>query len=145
MARYRLLAEHVTPDGRILPTGTEVGDGTPEPWPQEPSGQMDPLDADALEKVKAFHVNHYDEEIWHDFERAMEARKAPRDEPEEVKGPSVSKQQAEERGEEWEGKDEPAPTFTSPAPVVPASPQVRPRVKTEREEISPNKDQYPKD
>lgn len=138
MARYRLLAAHVTSDGRVLSVGTEVGDGTPEPW-GDPSGQMDPLDDEAVKKVKKFHEDRYGEEGWANFERAMEARKVSQA-TEEVKGPPVSKQQAEERGREPPKGKEPLMSDTA-AP----SPQVRPRVSTERGTVNPNKDQYPKD
>lgn len=145
MARYLLLAEHVSSDGRVLPAGTEVGDGTSEPWPMEPSGQMDPLDADALEKAKQWHIDRYGEEGWKDFEKAMEARRVPRDEPEEVKGPPVSKLQAEERGEDWKEDEPPKNELTNkPATMAPASGQIRPKVEVTRP-TNPNKDQYPKD
>jgi hypothetical protein len=103
---------------------------------------MDPLDADALEAVKKFHMDHYGAEGWKNFERAMKARAQPRDEPEEVKGPPVSRVQAEERGEEWKEDEPEKPVFTGGAAVP--SPQMRGRVEPERPTV-PNRDQPPKD
>lgn len=43
MARYKLLADHYMFD-RLLPAGTEIGDGTPWPFKGEPSMEMQGMD-----------------------------------------------------------------------------------------------------
>lgn len=74
MAKYRLLAEHVSQDGRVLPPGTLVGDGTPEPWPLDPSTQMEPLDEEGEKKVKEQFEKVGDADGWKRFEEDMRRR-----------------------------------------------------------------------
>lgn len=42
MAKYRLLAPHVTSDGQLLEEGTEVGDETTYPWKNPDGSDMRP-------------------------------------------------------------------------------------------------------
>ena len=127
MAKYKLLAEHVTSDGQVLPAGTEVGDGTPYSWPMEPSNQMEGLDEDGKAKVDAFWQSRYG----HPYQapdvnpNLSDADKAALEAEEKAKvdaqkaieaGPPVSEAQKLER----EGKPpEPAP---EPNPTSQASP-----------------------
>lgn len=112
MAKYKLLAEHVTSDGMVLPAGTEVGDGTPYPWPMDPSNQMEGVDDDGKARVEAY----WQERYGHGPDTTPEAIAKAREEEaaasakreEEIKaGPPVSDAQKEER--EAEKPPEPPP------------------------------------
>jgi hypothetical protein len=137
MPKYRLLVEHVTSDGRVLPPGTEIGDGTPEPWPLDPSPWMEPLDEEGERRIKAIFDRTGDTVGWEAWKRRHDARKAAAEAaPDETDGEPVSEQQARER----EGKQpltvSPPPQRPQPSPTR-ATPQARP--------AKPNEEQYPKD
>lgn len=162
MAKYRLLAEHVTPDGVILAAGTEVGDDTSIPWPWEPSNLMEPLDGDAEKKVNELHQKLYGHDFVHpgamrpeqQKAREEEAKKAAEQEEEVVGGEPVSEQQrveyeAMKKGEPVRAPAPASPTIraattrggaTTPAPG-PATPRVDPdAIRPTR----PNEEQSPK-
>ena len=75
MARYRLRIDHVIED-RIVPAGTEVGEGTDIPFDQAPSNQMEGVDDEGRRKVNELHQRLYGADApWH-TEEAEECRKA---------------------------------------------------------------------
>lgn len=156
MAKYRLLAEHVTKDGVILAAGTLVGDDTAVPWPGEPSNLMEPLDDDATKKVNELHQRLYGRDFVHpgaltpEQQKVREEsdKKAEAEEKKVLDGDPVSEQQRVER----EGVVAPVPasptrqasptkggaTVASPGPASP---------KVEDEDVrpkKPNEQQYPK-
>lgn len=169
MAKYRLLVEHSTSDGRVLPAGTEVGDGTPEPWPMEPSNQMEGLDDDGKKRVDEFWQSRYghpkpgeNPNLSDDAKRqlAKEEEEKVKAEEAKAKGPPVSEAQKAEREAEAEGRPSrgippgaaPGPSSTATASPTrggvtapspgPATAEVR------RENIrpsKPNEEQSPKD
>lgn len=164
MPKYRLLAEHVARDGRILPAGTEVGDDTPEPWEDRPSTQMMGLDDAGKEEVNKLHQELYGhdapshlQEPDHVREHREEGEKY---EKEAVEGEPVSEQQRLEYEALKKGETPPSPPppgpgpqpsptvraavtrggSTSPSPG-PATPQVDDENRRPRK---PNEEQYPK-
>lgn len=58
MARYKLLEEAVIND-TVLAAGTEIGDGTPYPFDQEPGPHMEGLDREGKKKVEEVHQKLY--------------------------------------------------------------------------------------
>ncbi len=169
MAKYRLLAEHVAPDGQVLPAGTEVGDDTPYPWPMDPSNQMEGIDDDGKKRVDDFWKTHYGHEFRHpdanpnltdDQRAALEADEEAKKKEEEARkaGPPVSDQQRMEREEEGKPTEAvppgPARQPSSTATASPTRGGVRASspgpatIETRREDIRPhrpNEEQSPKD
>lgn len=155
--KYRLLAEHVTPDGVILAAGTLVGTDTAVPWPWEPSNQMEPLDGDAEKKVNELHQRLYGRDFVHPGAltpeqqkvREEEAKKAEAEEKKVLDGDPVSEQQRVER-------EVPAGAPVVASPTRQASPTrggaqapspgpATPKVEDEDVRVKkPNEQQYPK-
>ena len=150
MAKYKLLSDHVAPDGRIVPAGTVVED-----WQPGPSNQMEGMDDEGKQKVKELHQQLYGTDGPQPTPEASEAdKKAEEEERKTVEGEPVSEQQRREF--EALKKDEPLPREAPRSPTVTASPTrggQRPSPgtatpKTEPEDARPsrpNQDQYPKD
>lgn len=171
--KFRLLAEHVAPNGAVLSEGTEVGDDTPWPWrnprgePIEPSTQMEGLDDEGKEAVKTVHQRLYGRDpYWHD-NVSEGVRKVREEEAEtQAKLDEESEPVSEQQAREWKMEEErdkplrdravmPGPA-AQPSPTVRAAPtrggQTRPapgpatpsvQAENVRPE-KPNEEQYPK-
>lgn len=115
MARYRLRTEHVTKDSVVLPAGTEVGDGTAYPWPDEPSIYMEGLDAEGKKRVNELHQRLYGRDAdWglHEEDKGVKAiQEAQNKDPD---GDPVSEQQRREQAVASSQPEGPAPAPTSP-------------------------------
>lgn len=141
MAQYRLLAEHVTPEGVVLEAGTVVGDDTSYPWryahnnePMPPSNQMEGVDDEGREKIKELNRKLYGEDAPHTVgpsEEVQAARKQQEDENKKAEEGSepVSPMQRYERkaAEDQKAAEEagmPKPAFVPPGPVGARGPSV---------------------
>jgi hypothetical protein len=111
--QYRLRAKHVI-DGREVPAGTLVGDGTDYPWDEDtdPSNLMEGANAAGKERVNKLHQRLYgadapwhDERLQKDVEKDLEDQKKQREE--EKSAEPVSHAQAVEMGKEWKGPANP--------------------------------------
>jgi hypothetical protein len=112
--RYRLRATHVTSEGRVVPAGTLVGDGTDHKWDKDtdPSNLMEGANAAGKERVNQLHQRLYgadaawhDERIQKDVQQDLEDQKKQREE--EKAAEPVSHAQAVEMGKEWKGPPNP--------------------------------------
>jgi hypothetical protein len=134
MAQYKLLSQHVTPEGVVLEEGTIVGDDTPYPWlyphthePMPPSNAMEGMDDEAKEKIKELNRKLYGDESPHTLgppEDILAARKAEEEASKKAEEGSepVSPMQRYERKvaeeqEKAEGEGMPKPAFTPPGPA----------------------------
>lgn len=141
MAQYRLLSEHVTPEGIVLEEGTIVGDDTPWPWryahnnePMPPSNQMEGIDDEGKEKIKELNRKLYGEEAPHTVGPSEAVQAARKKEEEDNKkaeegAEPVSSMQRYERHmqEEYKKADEegmPRPAFVPPGPAGIRGPSV---------------------
>lgn len=166
--KFKLLAEHVLPDGRLLEEGTDVGDDTSYPWrnkdgsPQPPSTQMLGMDPEGQKAVEDLHMELYgtkptdlvDPEVVKVREAEATAQKAL----DEGSAPVSDRQTLERRMAEAKEKGEAvydprvvsstataAPTrggVTRPSPgVASANPPTGQAARV----TNPNQEQYPKD
>src|SRR6185503_3438772 len=133
--KYRLLGPHVLSDGQMLDAGTEVGDGTDQPWKDidgkemEPTTQMEGLDDASREKVRQVHQSLYGQGPQWERGQSDAAREAHEKQAEEQKkldegSEPVSEQQRLERDYERDRKEGKrgeaamAPTIPPRAPVT---------------------------
>ena len=114
--KYRLLGPHVLSDGQMLDAGTEVGDGTDQPWKDidgkemEPTTQMEGLDDASREKVRQVHQSLYGQGPQWERGQSDAAREAHEKQAEEQKkldegSEPVSEQQRLERDYERDRKE----------------------------------------
>lgn len=118
--RYRLLTQHMIND-KLLPEGTEIGEGTDHPYDGTPSNQMEGLDDYSTGQVNEVHRKLYGHDApWHNPNHPLvrarrEAEEAAEQQKEELKSEPVSHQQAFERGhEEYRGERVVAPHLRPP-------------------------------
>jgi hypothetical protein len=111
--QYRLRGKHII-EGREVPAGTLVGDGTDYPWNKDtdPSTMMEGANAAGRERVNRLHQRLYgadapwhDERIQKDAQKDLEDQKTQREE--EKAAEPVSHAQAVEMGKEWKGPPNP--------------------------------------
>jgi len=115
--RYILHAQHVFAGDRLLEVGTEVGDGTPYPWPGPPSPLMEGVDDAGRQAVEKLHNDLYNSPSPWDYttnpDYAIHEERRKEQEKETESAP-VSHAQAVERDKEWKGPV-PVPPTSSPS------------------------------
>lgn len=105
-AQFRLRSKHII-DGREVPAGTIVGEGTGYPV-KEPSNLMEGANEAGKQAVNKLHQRLYganapwhDEKLQKDVQKDLEDQKKQREE--EKSAEPVSHEQAVEMGKEWKG------------------------------------------
>lgn len=126
---YRLRAQHVLSDGRLLETGTIVGADQEVTWDGPPTNQMEGVNDAGKAEVNKVHQRLYGADApWHDpkFQRdpAEDVKAQEQQQREEKEAAPVSHAQAVEHGKDWEGRPDPVVQarvsgVPSPATVAP--------------------------